>query len=364
MSLKNKTALCFSPYPYSGASVRHRIIKYKNTFSEFGVDLSFCSFMTNRFFNIRRKFDFFFKIEKYLQFIFCSFRLIINVFRSPFYDFIIIHREVFPLGKPYFELLISKLNKNLIYDIDDAIWFKPSNDVNQRNICWYENRVAEITQASSAVVAGNKFLSEYLSSFCENTFIIPTPYDSHTRENNFIPTEKKKVLWVGNVGNALYLEQIISALEKVNNDYPFTLVLCGGDDIKNITSDELEIEHHLWTEKIELKLLDECDIGIMPLLDADYEKGKCSFKIIQYFSSSLAVLASPVGMNKDVIENGVNGYLVLTVSDWIKNLSRLLTDDELRMKISKNGNDTYLKTYSRNVTSKQWYDVFEKVIEV
>jgi glycosyltransferase involved in cell wall biosynthesis len=161
-------------------------------------------------------------------------------------------------------------------------------------------------------------------------------------------------VWIGNLGNAFYLRSVLPALEQVAQRIPFQLRLIGGGDILSIKSDTLHIDYREWREEVEIELLAHSDIGIMPLENQAYEKGKCAFKLIQYFSLGLPVVASPVGMNASLIRHGDNGLLAETPAEWVSAISQLLTTPSLRLRCAEGGRLTYEAGYTRERGAAAW----------
>lgn len=350
--------VCFAPYPEEGPSVRHRIYGYRDLFAENGIEIDLYSFMTKPFYRIRKNFGIAATVLKSLWFAYSACRLALRILRVPKYDAVIIHREVFPLGKPYFERLVAKLNKLVIYDIDDAIWHKPTFEVNQRKMFWCDSKVSDIIAHSSAVVAGNRYICDYASRYNNKVFRIPTAYKNVALGSGcrFEP-EKPIIVWIGNLGNAEYLHALMPVLERLGSRQNFILRLIGGSDMFDVDSDKFPIERLRWSEEREDEWLGESDIGIMPLYDRPYELGKCSFKIIQYFSACLPVVASPVGMNSEVIINGVNGYLATNEDEWFDALEFLIRNPEKRKELGFNGRSLYMSQFTCNVNVQRWMNV-------
>ncbi len=348
--------VCFSPYPAEAPSVYHRVWAYRHLWGRRGVDLTLWPFMSDRFYGIRRTFGPLATLRKAFHFALSTLVLLCRIFWVRRYDRVIIHREVFPLGPPILERLVTSLHPDVTYDLDDAMWHPPSNPVNQRRLLQDEERVGKIMRSCKRVVAGNQYIRDYALGYTSRVFVIPTPYDDlalpasrRARKN-----EKPIVVWIGNLGNAQYLEPILPALEEVHSKQPFVLRLIGGADIEDVASDSLPIERLAWHRDKEARWLQESDVGIMPLHQNDFEQGKCAFKIIQYFSAGVPAVASPVGMNSQVITPGVNGYLASTRDEWVECLSALLRDASKRGEMSARAREAFRAAYTREINADRW----------
>jgi glycosyltransferase involved in cell wall biosynthesis len=352
---------CLSPYPDDGPSLRHRIALYAGLWSEQGVRLDVLAFATRRLYRIRRRFGLRWTAEKAFWMAFGAARLMVRLAGLWRYDVVIIHREAFPLGPPLFEALAARINPRIVFDIDDAIWSPPSNAVNQRRLFWDADRVAKIIRRSREVVVGNAFLASYARRFNPKVTIAPTPFEDLSPAPAPAHGALPVVVWIGNTGNAWYVAERMAALEAAFRLAPFTLRLVGGPDTAQVRSDVVPIDRRPWSPAEELALV-EAAVGIMPLPDLDYEKGKSGFKIVQYWSAGAAVVASPVGVNKEMIADGRNGLLAETDAQWAAALTRLLGDEALRRRVAEAGRQTFLGGYTRPHGARIWMAVFSRAM--
>ncbi|WP_062266292.1 glycosyltransferase [Endozoicomonas arenosclerae] len=360
-----KKLICFTTYPPEAPSVYHRIEAYRPFLKDSGIELEVISFLTSSFFKRRRLFGFWQKCYKIAMFLFCSVRLVLFLPKAAQADTVIIHREVFPLGKPWLELLISRISTRCYYDIDDAIWFPPSNSINQRAMFWDEQRVPRIMKSVDGIIAGSPYIEQYAHQYNQNILKIPTSFDdlqglNPNQKNSKISKENRPVIvWIGNWGNACYLNPILPVLERLSERFDFILRLIGGQDIFEIKSEQVSIEYFNWSRALESELLPNSDIGIMPLANQDYEKGKCSFKLIQYMSAGLPVIASPVGMNQQVVTENL-GKLADTEEEWYQSLEVLLSHPSLRIEMGRCAYRRYQNEFSRIVNSQRLACVLEE----
>lgn len=361
--MRRLRVLCFSPYPEEGASVRHRICAYRRYWKEAGIELTVQAFMTPSFFQNRRRFGPSATAMKMLTFALCTLRLAARLLCVGRFDAIIIHREVFPLGYPWAEKLVARINPRIIYDVDDAIWHPPTNPVHQRRFLWSEARTPIVLKLSRFVVVGSDALRDYTSRFNPQVTVIPTTYDDlgepdyGQRENRTEPV----LVWIGNWGNAHYLLPVIPVLEDLSKRFRFRLRLIGGPDIEKIRSRTVPIDYVPWRRDREAHDLKSADIGLMPLLNGAYEHGKCAFKLIQYFSAGLAVVASPVGMNAQVIRSGENGFLASTYEEWRAAIESLLSDAPRRLLMGARSRKIFTEHFTRRRHADHWAGLLREV---
>jgi len=169
-----------------------------------------------------------------------------------------------------------------------------------------------------------------------------------------------KVLWIGGLGNAEYLTSVLSVIKDLSKTFSVKLIVVGGEDIYDLDIEDDICEKRIWNMGVEQEVLRQCHIGIMPLVNKDFELGKCAFKLIQYFSAALPVVASPVGMNVDVVETNVNGFLADSDSEWMDALHRLVSDASLRETLGVNAHSSYQKQFSPESQLSNWMKVINQ----
>ena len=246
------------------------------------------------------------------------------------YDFIFIHREASPIGPPLFEWIIAKIwRKKIIYDFDDAIWLPNTSEQNKMvaSIKWH-HKVDSICKWAYKVSAGNQYLAEYARQFNDNVVVNPTTIDT---EGMHKPTARPKnetftIGWTGTHSTMPYLLPILPVLDELHQSYPFKLLT-----ISNQLPDfeRSYLEFRKWQKSTEIADLQQMDIGIMPLTDDKWAKGKCGFKALQYMSLRIPALISPVGVNVEIVDDGINGFLCTSDEEWKKALTRFFEDPSL-----------------------------------
>lgn len=295
----------------------------------------------------------------------CGFgRRFLTVFRALNYDRVFIHREATPIGPPIIEWILAKVfRKEVIFDFDDAIWLTDNKEEPPfiSRLKW-RSKVGSICQWAKIVSAGNNFLADYASQFNTNVNVIPTVVDTQSRHRpcrrtNSVPGEVV-IGWTGSHSTLKYLQLIEHAMRKVESMFPHVRFICIADRPPNMSLSRLEFVR--WSEKTEIEDLSRIDIGVMPLPDDDWARGKCGFKIIQYLSLEIASVASPVGVNSDIISHGVNGFLANGALQWIESLQRLIEDPELRLRLGQQGRQTIVTRYSVSSTVDAFVSLFAR----
>lgn len=278
------------------------------------------------------------------------------------YDCFFIQRGAAPLGPPIFEWVIKYIyRKPLIYDFDDAIWREPSKKgFNLKGILKAGGKVSAICKWAHIVVTGNHYLADYARRFNKNVVVIPTVIDT---EDRFVPdgsssNEIPVIGWTGSHTTLPYLESIEDVLLEIKSQHPFILSIIAN---KRPAFKRLDYKFIPWSEEIEVMELQKIDIGIMPLPNNEWTKGKCGFKAIQYMAVGKPTVASAVGVNIDIIEHGVNGYLCYLLDDWKKYLTLLVSNSSLRYHQGSAAREKARTKFSLRKAAADWCLVLRQV---
>lgn len=236
------------------------------------------------------------------------------------------------------ERIIRKRYDKVIFDLDDALMIRQRRKINK------------ICNLADLVIVGNEYLRKKLRLEQGKCIVIPTPVNTSLGRTNPRKTDNMKIIigWIGTATNYKYVYEIETTIARILEKYPNVEIrFVGGPDRFIFPSLRSErIVFFQWSEEKEQTQLSSFDIGIMPLTDDPWTKGKCSFKLLQYMSVGIPVVASPVGMNNEVIDHGTNGFLAASFNEWEESLSMLIESYSLRMKIGRNGREKVIKSYS------------------
>lgn len=246
-------------------------------------------------------------------------------------DIIFIEKRLFRIG---FLKKLKNMNRKIVFDFDDAI-MESHNELRSNST---KSRALERFNATCAisdlVLAGNKYLASKVPNISGETIIFPTVINFEAYQKYSKHLHRKDELirlgWIGQPVNYRYLEKLSNVLDHVHRSHPNTIlrIISKG----NISIKTIPIEHIEWSEATELESLLDIDIGLMPLPNDEYAKGKCSLKAIQYMAMGIPVIASDVGGNSDVIRNGTDGY-VINDENWTEKILNLVNNQPLRNKM-------------------------------
>lgn len=343
-------------------SQRYRFEQYLNYFKSEGFDWELSEIITE---NDDKIFyhpgNYFTKALILLKSIFIRLN---DLRRAKNFDVIFIQREALLLGSSYFEKQFYKKNK-VIFDFDDSIWLLDTSPENKKFEFLKNPNKTKINIAHAhRVITGNSFLANYAKQFNQNTFIIPTTIDSdfHIPKPELRNKEKIVIGWSGSISTIKHFEIAIPALKEIQNKYPNQIeihVVGQG----SYSHPEINVISKNWSATTEVDDLNSFDIGIMPLPNDEWVKGKCGLKGLSYMACGVATIMSHVGVNSEIIEHGKNGFLAESQQEWVNYLSRLIENPDLRRIMGNAGRETVVKNYSVNANKVKYLEVLKSLIK-
>lgn len=287
-----------------------------------------------------------------------------NILLESVPDIVFVQREAFMLGTAYFERQLKKRGAKLIFDFDDAIWLQNVSEGNKR-LGFLKNpqKTNELINIADLVFAGNEYLAAHARNYTDPDKVVVVPTTIDTKEYKRIPqtnNEKVCIGWSGSVSTVEHFKVIIPTLKRIRHKYGdkvfFKLI---GD--KNYREPSLDIEGLPWQKHTEVPLISSFDIGIMPLPDDEWSRGKCGLKGLQYMALEVPTIMSAVGVNKNIIQDGSNGFLAATEDEWFEKLCLLIEDSNLIDKIGKAGRATVVEKYSIDAWKHKYLQYFNTI---
>lgn len=319
--------------------------------------------------------------------------------RAQKFDIVFIQREALLLGSSYFEKQLYKRSK-VVFDFDDSIWLLDTSPENKKfEFLKNPDKTKINIQHAHKVIAGNSFLANYARQFNPNTVIIPTTIDTdfHKPEKikGFVmsgaclvgrqgvekdkaekdvklrdqitgldsqPDKKIVIGWSGSISTIKHFEIAVPVLKELQAKYPGKIeihVIGQG----NYAHPDITVISKNWSSKTEVQDLNQFDIGIMPLPNDEWVKGKCGLKGLSYMACGVATVMSNVGVNPEIIEHGKNGFLATSHEDWINCLSQLIENKELREQLGNAGRKTVVEKYSVAANKQCYLEVLNSLIK-
>ena len=282
------------------------------------------------------------------------------------YDAFFVYREAYPFGPALLEAALSHAGgRPLVYDFDDAIFLSNSSDANRFAAALkYPQKVPSIIRRSALVLAGNDYLAAYARRFNSSVAVLPTCVDTEV----FVPRRTPRssdaplvVGWIGTPTTASYLKSLGASLARVASRYRFELRVSGSGSPLDFPG--VKTTNERWSVEREVELFNTCDVGVYPLTDDEWAKGKCGFKAIQFMACGVPVVAAAVGVNTEIIKDGVNGFLASTEKEWDERIDRLLGDAGLRAHLGAAGRKTIEERYSLHVNAPRLVTMLREVME-
>lgn len=291
------------------------------------------------------------------------FQRAIELLKSRQFDLLWIEKELFPWLPSWCEMLIARLGIPYIVDYDDAIFHRYDTHSNIFVRKLLGNKIDAVMRNAVAVTAGNEYLmARAEKAGARRVEYLPTVIDleRYSVKDN---TENSvfTIGWIGSPATVKYLEMICPVLSEWDKKNKVRLVIIGADSFK---LEGITVEHHPWSQDSEVSEIQKFDVGIMPLPDNLWEKGKCGYKLIQYMACGKSVIASSVGVNSEIIGHGVNGFLANSKKEWIDALEFLYANSDKRSEMGKSGRNKVEKEYCIQVTASRLLAILESSIMI
>jgi len=355
--------LALSPVPAEGAGCRFRVMQYIPALERAGFTVTIAPFFDAAFFDLVYRPGRY--VEKLAAFVRQTFARLTLLLSRDQYDAFFIYREAYPFGPPWFEALLSRGRRPIVYDFDDAIFLENSSDANRfASALKYPQKVPSIIRRSALVLAGNEYLANYARAYNPAVTVLPTCVDTTV----FVPRPSPRpagaplvVGWIGTPTTAAYLKALGPSLSRLASRCAFELRVSGSGeplDFPGVTT-----ANERWSLAREVELFNTCDIGVYPLTDDEWAKGKCGFKAIQFMACGVPVVAGAVGVNRDIIQDGVNGFLASSEQEWDEKIARLLGDADLRRRLGAAGRRTIEERYSLAANAPRLVSALRDVVD-
>jgi glycosyltransferase involved in cell wall biosynthesis len=316
------------------ASYRYRVEQFLPYWNNYHIDLHASCISGKQYINILK---FLFKFQNY--------------------DYVLLQKKILPLI--LIKLIASRTK--LVYDFDDALYTRESRELKRKKPV--ADRVIKnlnyILEKSSLVFAGSPELASYAGKLNDNVHLIPTGLCRQVSQLELPPeSDRITIGWIGNNVNLYYLSIIDEATVHIQQKYPGTSfsVMCG------TPPKGLKTRWHFsdWSSSAEKTWLQSIDIGIMPLTDDPWSRGKCAFKLLQYMAYGKPVVASDVGANRTAVAHGCNGFLASTTREWISALEQLVLNREMRIRMGRQSLNIFSENFERARIQEKIADIVHR----
>jgi glycosyltransferase involved in cell wall biosynthesis len=350
--------LFLTRYNIDAPSSRYRVYQYLNSFEKAGIICEVHSLMEKGYIgnlNKNKSKNIFHVISLYFQRFFI-------LFEARNFDLLYIEKELFPYLPSLFEYLLKFADIKYIVDYDDAIFHDYDQHNNPFVRFFLKKKIAHVIAYSNYTITGSPYLTTYAKTFNQHVEEIPTSIDINkyqivesVADSNFV------IGWIGSKTTSKHIVSIASALHTFSKNHKCIIRLIGFDKslIKYFT--DIPVEVIEWSEKEEVNVIKTFSVGIMPLIDAPFERGKCGFKLVQYMACSVPTISTPLEANVKINRDNLNLFAG-TPSEWISALEELYSNREKYAEIGIKNRKIVEKYYCIQANTDKYLSIFNKII--
>lgn len=337
----------FTKYPTQGATSRYRSFAFASRLAQMDYNIEIHSFMP-----IGYLADLFAGRPRQKAAIAVSYLArLLEVMRSG--ENLIIERELFPLIPYRFESFFLR-RKKYILDFDDNVW----EDYRGRRLL--EGKYDRLVENASGVIVGNGYLGDYARRLNPHVIHIPTVIDlDRYRSTGAVKKfDRFSLVWIGSPVTYRYIEAFTTTFRKLAEHLDFDLIIIASKELESRSIAGVSMKFYDWSGETETALLQQSHVGIMPLDDDPFSRGKSGFKLIQYQAAGLPMIASPVGENSRIVEHGANGFLAQDTEGWLDAVQKLASSAELYASMSECS-----RTKSHDYSIQKYFPVYQAFID-
>jgi glycosyltransferase involved in cell wall biosynthesis len=344
----------FAKYDRLAASTRQRLLQYAPALRQAGIEIDYRPMFDNDYVASlagTSRYPLIRIASAYLK-------RLREVAFGPLGDVVWIYGETLPRLPAFFERLLVRRARPIIYDFDDAFFHNYDDHPNVVMRKVLGGKLEPLLRAAYACTCGNAYVRDYAARFCDNCIILPTAVDTDVYKpaEGLGEAQRPVIGWIGSPSSWAYVRPLLPLLSDVvaQRGAVFRAIGAGQESSHDLFPGMESIE---WFEASEVAELQRFDIGIMPVPDEQWARGKSGYKLIQYMACGLPVIASPIGVNREIVRDGENGILATSAAEWRAALDRLLGDSALRRVMGARGRERALAEYSLEVHAPRLVEI-------
>ena len=273
------------------------------------------------------------------------------------YNGVFLHKKGLNFIDAFF---LHKYGKKIIYDLDDAIMYKDKTPERDSRVRF--RRFARSAKLADMVIAGNSYLAEHALRFNRNVVVLPTGLDisAYKVQTGIQNDGKIRLVWIGSRSTLKYLAEIKPALEQIGSRFSNVILRIVCDDFFDLKN--MEVEEIQWSQEKQAMDLATSHIGLAPLPDNRFTRGKCGFKILQYQAAGLPVVASPVGVNSEYVRQNVTAFLATNNKEWTETITQLIENPRLRREMGNKGLEQ-VRNFDTNIIGKKLLELIKNCLK-
>lgn len=349
--------LLLSRYGRLGASSRLRTIQYLPGLMLNGFEIEVAPLFADRY--IERLYT---GAVPFMEVLRSYARRLAGFLKKREYDLVWVEKEIWPWLPWVLDKILSPRSQPVVVDYDDAVFHRYDMHPSPVIRALLGRKLDRFMARADAVVAGNEYLQDRaIQAGCRRVDVIPTVVDLDRYPAPVIRSSGPQVRigWIGSPNTAKYLSVVAPVIGRLAQEYDIDCVAVGARDDQVAG---MPIRAARWQEEFEVDILSGFDVGIMPLEDTPWEQGKCGYKLIQYMACGMPVMASPVGVNNDLVIQGRNGFLAATEAHWFSGLRELIENEPLRHRMAAEGRALVERKYNAQHQLPRLISVFERAL--
>ena len=258
--------------------------------------------------------------------------------------------------------LFAAYSRRRVFDVDDAIYVRKPRRLGDLpdESAWRKQKFAATCRWVDAVAAGNDVLAGVARATAKEIVVLPTSIDTACYESTFAgPADAPTIVWIGSPENLIYLDMIRPALARLTQRYPTLRMRVICSEFPDWS--DVNVERVPWSSATEAHSLAGAHMGVMPLTDDAWSRGKCAFKLLQYMAAALPCVASPVGANTEAVLDGINGFYATDVDEWERSLEKLIVSPELRAQLGAKGRQHVEQRYALDSYRENYLNLLRRL---
>jgi glycosyltransferase involved in cell wall biosynthesis len=353
---RGQSILMLTKYPVRGASSRMRALQYAPFFEMAGAAVTVAPLFSDRYLAALYS-----RGARPAPIVIASYaRRLFRLLSVRKFDLIWLEKEAFPYLPSAFEEVLVAAGVPYVLDYDDAVFHNYDLSPSPLTRGLLKNKLDRLLKGAALVTVGNDYLDDYVTAHgARQTLLLPTVVDVDRYRVSPAPGgDTLRIGWIGTPSTTPHLKLIWPALSTLSSLRSVRLVTVGAPPLEERN---FPLEQHSWSQRTETERLEDIDVGVMPLPDEPFERGKCAYKLIQYMASARPVVASPVSVNAQVVTPDV-GFLATSNQEWVSALLRLADDPALRSRLGLAGRGRVEETFSLQVQAPRLLETIAHII--